>query len=1027
MQSSITKVFFAKDKEALPPPPSLSTSPRLLSTDTSPQQEQEDELTNNGRTSPSDDLNKTLTLSSATASQFWIPYESFGTSESQQNPRSPCASTGEPVSPQKQSTTTFFVDLNEKDAEKPQQDSCPSCGKVLERITEGNEQRHCEECVSRRLSAAGNSFWVSLNSHSRNKERCTKSKQQKHRKSSSSEETNDINQIDSEAIGRPVSKNKKQLSGCVNKEEHLRSDDNSETSKCTLRKRSVSDCSKLSSVTKPSSNAILLEGNKRSYADEHIHVESTSKNDGSVPCEALLAITDGSRDNRVSSESTSELKPSISNQDADPDSRSCNSLSKRTSWILSSFDSYEETNASAIERIEQPETNVCDNLVEPCVSSGVKTKSNAVSSVTNDCHFDSSSEAGAQQKSRSSEAKKLPDDFQTVKPCEVETYGAEPAQSKPAWESPRNEPCPSGIIIANAFPTPEPTENAHVQPAVHASIAVDSSVKQSKSTKVKAKGKKAKSAKGNQGNRPNKSNTNRSRSTERKPQTANSTSSVRKDSGKKKGKGKKKPDVKMIDVKQIGVEEGLALEGLGTDVVCATPDVSGPPTLSIDSNSYSKAFNSHPFRGKFLNLSPIPESPRNAQDRLSDTVDTPTVNHVYNSELLLSTAFNRTSPKDVEPSKDSIDKRGKECVNDSNIAHEDFDLHGSDIHRHENEGAPLDEVDGGVIGKLFGYFVPRLKLRLSDTESDSECNEQLLESPYTLNKTDTQKSKCASNASEQYSTKNTNNMADVSTSLLQDEADDNIEDLLNDVLERRNNLESCGSSRRRTREVGRVLTPDCGVFVTNINSTLEYLEKKHDYLKRKTSGSATSENDCDDRAKQSREIFSLSREDTFSSLSSVSTEDDRNRCSDTDSSYNSCDSTPRPVSDENSSTVDSESYFSSPHNSTSSNTPTPYCADCSSNGSVDLTLYEGVFKRRHTLQSSGSSSSRSTLKGSNSSQGSVGSAFSTQGGEESVVYSRLGSCSAASSEEAEIIWKKGNMLGKGAFGMVNGCFIEFTR
>ena len=114
LKSSISKVLFAKDKETLPPPPSLSSSPvRPLEGDTT-QVDLENEPIDDKTMSSSDDLNKTMTLSPTSISEFWIPYESSETSEACKNHYSSGATTNKPRKLCKQYSETFFIDLKEQ-------------------------------------------------------------------------------------------------------------------------------------------------------------------------------------------------------------------------------------------------------------------------------------------------------------------------------------------------------------------------------------------------------------------------------------------------------------------------------------------------------------------------------------------------------------------------------------------------------------------------------------------------------------------------------------------------------------------------------------------------------------------------------------------------------------------------------------------------------------------------------------------------------------------------------------------------
>ena len=164
-----------------------------------------------------------------------------------------------------------------------------------------------------------------------------------------------------------------------------------------------------------------------------------------------------------------------------------------------------------------------------------------------------------------------------------------------------------------------------------------------------------------------------------------------------------------------------------------------------------------------------------------------------------------------------------------------------------------------------------------------------------------------------------------------------------------------------------------------------------------------------------------SEERTSSEASSFS-----EQYSDTDSSYNSLGSaSPQPLSPA-SSLNSSDTYFSSPRDSSCPETPTPE-REMRSENSVEIDYYEQVAREKSSISSSSSSSStirtRSNISlGSlgNISQGSMGSFAPSIA--ENVVRSRLSASSRSQSStscEEEIVWKKGNILGKGAFGTVS--------
>ena len=1300
LKSSISKVLFAKDKETVPPPPSLSSSPvRPLEGDTT-QEDLENEPIDDKTMSSSDDLNKTMTLSPTSISEFWIPYESSETSEACKNHYSSGATTNKPRKLCKQYSETFFIDLKEQNVSTLQKEICTMCGRFFENTKEKKNQTECKDCSSRKSSSTTDRFWISLDSNSDIPNAKSADKETKGKCLRNTESRNKMYIGKGTTMSMAISKD--EIDVKIDDKDVLLTQNNCEISGFDPN---IANSGCLSSLTKQCI-AFGQDVDQSSSRDSNNTVESKEKDFRGV-MNKTWSKDDVFQDCQPTAVAAAERSAIGAGSHVNIEAKKNNSKIKRSSLVLSSFEYSEITNSPSVKprtdikpnTIDEKENSSISNTAEVCPGSQsadlpensktsckkvVKTtgfqedssvqskyawisprnkKSHSDTSVSirnvhpspehpNMIHNkvtvhnekDSSSVAvvnvfpspeppqvlpnqetvqthnlssgvvisnvlaspeppemaqdkltfhneghpsrvnvstvlfspqptqiaqdqvevqtqhelgvtdsnnllspqplekaqdkltvnSEQHPSKVMESIVIPSpqprqnaqeqlevegvantfleptekaqDKLTVNsehqpsgsvitgvhPSKVplplacdQLKGKEynpsdlsvtdvplqvpPQTAQDKSKDPNEQHSPS-VIVANAFPSPELPRTGHFRAAIQNSIAIDSSKKINTTSKSKSKVKKTKSAKNNQNRTANKLKTPRAKSSEARIQSGKNTSNTKKETGKKKAKVKRKAEIKIIDVNQSGIERN-------NDAAYAATDISGPPTLCMDSPG--KTFSTQSFRGKFLALSPIPESPRTPRETGTDTTN-PAKDSNYSSNELTKCKIVDVNFTESEQSVENNERRKKESVSESKIGFEtereeseNFcpvttnkvsvnDLKGiellitsnsnpshfeqsdniepvgnvklikagdensekeqntatlaSNVYEQENICGAIDKVDGGFFCKFIGRCVPRLKMESSGSESESDSHEPILGNiPSTQNNTDTQYENRIQNVT-QWDPVDIPAVKDEIRKLIpDDEADTDIEDLLSGVLEQENVLNKSGSFQKLHSEIGQVFTPHREIVNSNSGTDdqdcLNHISQNANVTLYSNKGVGIKETG-------EREILSVSRQETFPSLSSLSTEDDRYHFSDTDSSYNSCGSTPRPFSDENSSSFDSDSYFSSPRASSCTSTPTPCCGDCSSNSSVDINLYERGFKKISTRRSSSSNSSNSTLKGISVSPGSVGSEFSLKEGE-SVVHSRLGNCSTASSEEEEIVWKKGNMLGKGAFGMVN--------
>ena len=549
----------------------------------------------------------------------------------------------------------------------------------------------------------------------------------------------------------------------------------------------------------------------------------------------------------------------------------------------------------------------------------------------------------------------------------------EPSSPKQAWTTPRSEgPGASSVTIVNPFPSPVPPMD---KSAVHSPIgpASDGRISNRKYTGVKKGKKSVGKPSGNSKNA--------------KPRTKCKAPEQGNKGGKKKGKRRKKCDMKMITVQQREAGEELGLRTVsqgGLDVA----------DESMEYLSTLRPFNARMFKGKHPILSPIPESPRS-------TRNSPRSPNVV------------TSPRFADL-QESLSESSKEVDEGNAKGFSEVGATGEGNAENNESEAPegeFDVVDGGMLSRFIGMCVPRLQFGKSELEcdsaSDDERTELLLKHPQRGGGEEQQRelveARPAGDAGDRLSIQGGSDHPQV----IQDEADDVMEEIVRRGLNSERERERIGAQSDLR---GVVVT---GHSLTNVTSHTSVSVDEESVLSYRYSR--------DDLPEVLAESDMANEELPSSETSSYS-----EQYSDTDSSYNSIGSTsPRPVSPA-SSLNSSDTYFSSPRDSSGAETPT--LGRDSSENSIEIEYYERMAREKSRV-SSGSSSSNSTIRtqsnvslGSlgNISQGSVGS-FSGPVTDD-VVRSRLSaSASSQTSEncEEEIVWTKGNVLGKGAFGTVS--------
>ncbi|KAK2568162.1 Mitogen-activated protein kinase kinase kinase 19 [Acropora cervicornis] len=513
-------------------------------------------------------------------------------------------------------------------------------------------------------------------------------------------------------------------------------------------------------------------------------------------------------------------------------------------------------------------------------------------------------------------------------------------------------------------PTPRPEETGTIRivnPFPSPEPPVDKSAVHSPigpSSECKSRNKKATA--GKKGKKGKSKSSGSTKSTKPKPITKDQEQNGK--SGKKKSKGKTQSEMKMITVQQREADDDLGLRTISQGSFEMPEDVPVPPTLTMDSSA-ARALSTRMLKGKVPVLSPIPESPRSK-------ASTPGVTDT--SEVVKENAHLQGRNAGVVPAAEET-RTGDDENSVGIMPEEDYDV-----------------VDGWIgdtvraLGSCFPGFSGRNKDSRSDAGSDSEQKQPLIESPLGDPLGNNPKAG-PENAADIY----------VYERDVQDEADDVLEHLVQRGLSLREK-----ESGTRSDQVF------VGDFVPNntrhANPTREH-SLEHCYCSRDPE-SDLSESEAEEHSLDYRTPSERSSE-----------------YSDTDSSYDSGGSeSPHPFSSA-SSLNSSDTYISSPRDSLCTVTPTQERDTCSGN-SVERDYYEHMASRGNSSDSS-RTLTRSTPRSNGSlgsiSQGPVGSLGSETS--ENLVHSRLSASSrtpSSTSRDEEIVWKKGNLLGRGAFGTV---------
>ena len=547
----------------------------------------------------------------------------------------------------------------------------------------------------------------------------------------------------------------------------------------------------------------------------------------------------------------------------------------------------------------------------------------------------------------------------------------EPSPPKQAWTTPRSEDSgTSSVTIVNPFPSPVPPMN---KSAVHPPIgpAGDGRIPSKRLTGVK-KGKKSVGKPGSN------SKNGKLRSKSKAPEQSNK-------GAKKKGKGRKKGDMKMITVQQREAGEELGLRTIsqgGLDVA----------EESMDYLSTLRPFNAGVFKGKHPVLSPIPESPRSTRNspRSPNTVTLP-------------------RPADLQESlREGGNKIGE--GNTEGFSEVGVTGEGDAGNNGETADGEFDVVDGGMLSRFIGMCVPRLKFGKSELEDDSasddERNEPLLKHPQGGENEEQQQKPVETRSAEDTDDRLSVQGGSNHPRVIQDEADDVMEEIVRRGLNSEQGREKIGAQS----DLRSVMVTDDSLTNTTSHESVSIDEQ-----------SVLSYRYSRDGLPEVIAVSDMANEERPSSETSSNSE----QYSDTDSSYNSIGSTsPRAVSPA-SSFNSSDTYFSSPRDSSGAETPTPG-RDMSSENSIEIEYYEQMARDKSRVSSGSSNSTIRTQSNvslgslGNISQGSVGSFSGPE--TEDVVRSRLSASGRSQSSESceeEIVWKKGNLLGKGAFGTVS--------
>ena len=965
-----SSVFLSEVREVTPPPPSPSGASR------SSNNSQEEEEQESDETQTATESVMTRTFESIPRSTFWIPVDE-STDNTEKNELSSDKTAGESSS----NGTKFYIDLSNLEALASGQ--CSLCGESLpegtptpkgDTISSGSDKELCKSCKPRRRSSE-EVFWIPFTEKRKAAALKGLNGVEKGEDSSKTNERRKSNhKISEQSITEhcPHSEQSHSSSSVV---------ENSDSKALVLSKPSLPSsldltgydvscvcdnntgvCSCTIVKKDMSSSSLSTEGSPLDYDKISATNSSTENTLKRTHSAADVVKTVGETSSLV--ESTLVARPT--NQYASPPravtpSKGKSPAKKETDIILKSFSENDIHNPTRVgDTVKTTLRNIKEIEKDPVEAHQSVPKQGAIEPSMQEA-LDENGHDGA-----------------------ISNAPVEPSPPKQAWTTPRvEEPGASGVKIISPFPSPVPPEN---KSAVHPPIGPAGDNRTV--NKKLSGGKKGKKSCGKT------AGTCSSRTS--KPRTKNKATEQNGKVVKKKGKSKKKSDIKMVTVQQREAGEELGLRTIsqgGLDVA----------EESMDYLSTARSFNGRMFKGKHPILSPIPESPRSTVNTPRSTEGTPRV------------VAPQESPRDNSSEVQDGTAKGPVVVTE--------DKGGAENSEGVAREGEFDVVDGGMFSRVIGMCIPRLKFGKSDVDSDSgsdtESTEPLVRHPQGGGVEGKQR-----DAVEEGIARDTESAVGVEVGggypqVAQDEADDAMEDIVKRELSLADERESS-----RTHSVDQTSGSHNQIFRNGFSTD----ETSH--VESSLSQANTGEESVlsyrysrDFPSEMLVESDLPSEELTSSEASSYS-----EQYSDTDSSYNSFGSaSPRPLSPA-SSLNSSDTYFSSPRDSSCPDTPTPDRETCSEN-SVEIDYYERMAREKSSISSSSSSSStirtRSNVSlGSvgNISQGSIGSFAGSIA--ENVVRSRLSASSrsqSCASCEEEIVWKKGNVLGRGAFGTVSYC------
>lgn len=973
-------VFLSEVREVLPPPPSPSGASPAANTS----QEDKDLETNQTETGEGVDMTRTFT--SIPRSTFWIPADENDTEKNE-------ASSEKKSEESSSNGTTFYIDL--RNLESLASGNCSLCGKSLpegkspgrrDSIESNPEKELCKSCQPRRRSSE-DVFWIPFTDKW---------------KASTLKNLNNVENGDE----------------CSTKTNGRKKSNDRNPEMCKLPNTTNTQTGNQAQSEQPDVTSVVESDNKA------VALANTSS-EASVPSPPRLRSVPSDMtgfdvscvcDNATGVCSCTIVKKDLfSTPPTDEESADSNTNCPSNS---STNDTIQRTAVDVVKTVGDSSSVIESTLVarpgnisvasshpgSPSVSKSKARKENEIilrsfseADVHNPATLDNTSSSKAPQSngelkdngtSEARQGTELPLTQEASNVADEEGLAPDPSPPKQAWATPTprsEETSSSRVRIVNPFPSPLPPED---KSAVHPPIgpAGNARIGNRKETTGK-KGKKG-------GTKPSGNSKNNKPRTKVKGQEQNGKG------GKKKGKGKKKGDMKMITVQQREAGEELGLRTISQGGFEMPEDMPVPPTLSMDYLSTFRPFNARMMKGKHAILSPIPESPRS-------TASTPRGADV---------------PGRIKENDAEIQEGGATGIAEVRATEEGVTGNYEGVAVDTGE---FDVVDGRMIDKLkvLGMCVPRLTFGKSKTESDSgsetECSEPLLRQPQgcTVEPRPPVERNYASDAVDRPEGREYQQV-------VQDEADDAMEEVVHRELNLREEREaSIAQIDQRSDSQSRTSADDSFTNVTSHVSSSLSQTSEHSVLSYQYSRDLAlelSESNFVTTGEEAEQLSVGSR--TSSEMSSQS-----EQYSDTDSSYNSCGSdSPRPLSPD-SSLNSSDTYFSSPRDSSCADTPTPD-RDTGSENSVEIDYYERMAREKSGISSSSSNSSTIRTQSNaslgsvgNISQGSVGSFSSVAS--ENVVRSRLsassGSQSSAASCEEEIVWKKGNVLGRGAFGTVS--------